>query len=319
LPKVALFLLMMTRVITSGPKIDKLIWVIILAGGLYTGYDGWTAGPGRFVKGRLDELGGTDFRESSAVAAHLAAVAVITGARYLKSRSWLVKTVCVAAGGLAVNAIVMTGTRAAIVGLCVGAAVAPFLAPRKGRLKVCGYLVLGGLAAAALTNQQFWQRTETIVATGEEREASAEARLELWAAGFAMWQDNPQGVGAGSFYTVVGRYDPKYEGRDCHNTYIRCLAELGVPGIGLLAALIVNAFRTLRRASSLAVGTPLEHDVQWDSYGLMVALVVYLTAGIFMGLTYIEELWWFLSIPVCLERAALGARGLAPVGGASGA
>jgi O-antigen ligase len=122
-----------------------------------------------------------------------------------------------------------------------------------------------------------------------------------------MFADHPLGVGAGSFYTAVGSYDPLYVGRDCHNTYIRCAAELGFPGILVFLALIVNAFLMLRRIPSLALGTPIEKDIRWDCLGLQVAFVVYLTAGFFMGLTYLEEFWWFFCLPVCLERAARNA------------
>src|SRR5262249_36489040 len=207
-----------------------------------------------------------------------------------------------------VNAIILTQTRAAMLGLAAGAIAAPLLAPRGNRLRVCLYVVLGAVAAFSITNQAFWSRAETITASAEERDRSAASRFDLWKVGLEMWGDHPLGVGAGSFYTVAGEYDPQYAGRDCHNTYLRCAAELGVPGILLLLALIVNAFRTLRRAARLAAGTSVEQPIRWDCYAFQLALVAYLTAGIFMSVPYVEEFWWFLCLPVCLERSALGAR-----------
>jgi hypothetical protein len=313
MPKVALFLFMLTNTCSKYKNINIILWILILAGGLYTGYDGYTATPGRFVKGRLDAIGGIDFRESSQAAAHLIMVGVIAGIYFLKTPNWKAKTICLVSGAFTVNAVIMTQTRAAMIGLAVCMPFALLWAPRKHRITIAAYLVLGIIGFFSLTNKTFWSRAETI-SDAAEKDDSATSRLDLWNAGIQMGLEHPLGVGAGSYYSVIGSYNARYRGRDCHNTYIRCFAELGVPGTLLFAAVIINAFLMLRRIPRLAEGTPIARDIELDCYGLRVALVAYLTAGIFMGLTYIEELWWFLSLPVCLERAAIGAgRDLATV------
>jgi hypothetical protein len=306
--KVAIFALMMTHILVRYREANRALWLLVLVGGLYLGLDGYLAPEDRYVNGRLDRLGGTDFRESSTVAAHLVFVSALTGALFLKSRQWWRKLGLVVAGAFSVNALILTQTRAAMLALAAGGVIAPFLAMRGRRLRVSAYVLLGALGALALINKEFWLRAETLTVGVEELDQSAASRLDVWEAGLQMFYDHPLGVGAGSFYTAVGSYNPAYAGRDCHNTYIRCLAELGVPGILVFLALIVNAFRTLRRIPALAAGTPVEESLQWDCFGLQVALVAYLTAGFFMGLTYVEEFWWFICMPVCLERAARNAR-----------
>jgi hypothetical protein len=308
IPKVAFFVFLMTNLVVRYSLVRSLFWLLVLVGGLYLGWDGYTANQNRFVNGRLDNLGGADFAESSAVGAHLTFISVITGVLFLRSRRWWQKVLCLATGAFTVNAIVLTQTRAAFLALIVVAVSAPLFVMREQRLRILLYLALGAAGLFYLANEHFWSRIKTISASEEGRERSAESRFELWEAGFRMWQESPMGVGAGSFYTCVGRFDPRYVGRDCHNTYIRCLAELGVPGACLFIALIANAFLTLRRAARTAAGTSVEVDIRWDCFGLQIALIGYLVAGIFMGLTYIEEMWWFLCLPVCLERSALNAR-----------
>jgi O-antigen ligase len=308
MPKVALFVLLMTHIMVRYQDFTKLWWLLILVGGLYVGWDAFTATdtPSRFVHGRLDILGGADFNEANTGATHLAFVCVLAGCQFLKDKRWIAKGLCLATGVFGVNAIIMTQSRSALVGLGVGSIAAVSLAPRKYRSRLCLGLAIAALGAFSLTNDYFWQRASTISVNTEE--ASAASRFDLWKAGLAMWMDYPMGVGAGSFYTVVGRYNPAYIGRDCHNTYIRCASELGVLGILCLMALIYNAFVTLRRVNRLAYGTRLEQDVTWDSYALQVGLLVFLVPGMFIGLTYIEETWWILALPVCLERAVLHAR-----------
>lgn len=308
MPKVAIFVLMMGRTLVGYKEVRSAFFLLILLGGLYIGLDAFTASPSRFVKGRLDALGGTDFRESSAAAAHLSLVAFLIGACFLHMRQWWLKGICLVAGAFTINAIILTQTRAAMLGLLAGGLAAPLLARKGERRRLLCWGVLAVLAMLAITNEQFWSRADTLTVDAEQRDRSAASRFELWSAGFTMWKDHPLGVGAGSFYSVVGEYDPAYVGRDCHNTYIRCMAELGVPGICLFAALIVNAFRTLRRAARLAADTEAEQEIWATCYGLQLGLIAYFVGGIFMGLTYIEGAWWFLCLPVCLERSARNAR-----------
>jgi O-antigen ligase len=305
--KVAIFVLMMTHVLTRAKEMDVAYWFLVLIGGLFLGLDAYMASESRFVHGRLDQLGGADYRESSTVGAHLAFVGALAGALFLKSRAWWKKVICVVAGMFTINALILTQTRAAMLGLLAAAFAAPFLAMRGQRLRICLYLLLGLGGAYALTNNAFWERAETISSRIEDLDRSAASRIDLWEAGLMMARDHPFGVGAGSFYTVIGSYDAAYAGRDCHNTYIRCVAELGIPGFLVFLAIIINAFRILRRVPSLAAGTPVEHSLRWDCFGLQLALIAYLTAGFFMGLTYLEEFWWFICLPVCLERAARNA------------
>ena len=302
--KVAFFVLMMTHILVRYRDATVAYWFLVIVGGMYLGIDAYLAPENRYVHGRLNLLGGTDFRESSTVGAHLAFVATLAGLLFLKSQRWWHKVALIVAGAFTINAIILTQTRAAMLALLAGGISAPLLAMKGQRQRVCKYLVLGALCGLALVNKEFWTRAETMTVGADELDDSAASRLDLWLAGLEMFRDHPLGVGAGSFYTAVGSYDSRYAGRDCHNTYIRCAAELGVPGILIFLALIVNAFLMLRRIPLLALGTAIEKDLRWDCFGLQVAFVVYLTAGFFMGLTYLEEFWWFICLPVCLERAA---------------
>jgi hypothetical protein len=301
--KVAVFLLMLMRVVSNYSSFVTVLWVVILSGGLYTGYDAYTAPLGRYNQGRLDVLGGIDFRDSSLVSCNLVVVAILTGAQYLKSRNWKSRAICVVAWGLTVNAIILTQTRAAVLALGSAVVAAPFLAPRGNKLRITSYVLAALVAGLSLTNESFWNRTESITASQEDRDPSAAGRLLLWSAGLRMGFDNPLGVGAGSYGSVVGNYDPSCAGRDCHNTYISCFAELGVAGILLFVLLFVNAFHILSRVQTLAAGTAIEQQVNWDCYGLRLAFIASLTFGVFGTLTYVEYFWWYLSLPVCLERA----------------
>src|SRR5262249_54636671 len=123
--KVAIFVLMMTHVLTRAKEMDAAYWFLILVGGLLLGLDAYMASESRFVHGRLDQLGGADYRESSTVGAHLAFVGALAGAVFLKSREWWKKLICMVAGAFTVNALILTQTRAAMLGLLAGGLAAP--------------------------------------------------------------------------------------------------------------------------------------------------------------------------------------------------
>ena len=70
--------------------------------------------------------------------------------------------------------------------------------------------------------------------------------------------------------------------------------------------LICNAFWTLRgvRRRAASFPEPAASDLQMLSLGLTLSLCVLLTSGMTSSVTYAEYFWWFLALPVCLQRAA---------------
>jgi len=148
------------------------------------------------------------------------------------------------------------------------------------------------------------QRSALEQSVRAEADSSATARLLVWEVAYRMFIDHPLGAGAANFRPMVASYDPSAARRDAHNTYLRCAAELGIPGITILASLVLNAYLYLHRARRLAGTCPAADEVHWRAYALGVSLFIMLICGLFMSQTYVEEFWWFLALPVCLVRAA---------------
>jgi O-antigen ligase len=118
-----------------------------------------------------------------------------------------------------------------------------------------------------------------------------------------MVSDHPLGVGEGNFKNVIFRYNPDDPGRDTHNTFLRCLAELGIQGGIIFVLLIANAFRMLFSIKINIQDLPNKEDFVWHIYALQLALIIYLSAGMFITQTYIEELYWLLMFPLFLKRS----------------
>ena len=225
--KVMVFGLMLTHVVTDAKKLRALLWTLVVCT-LILGLQAYTAARPR---GRLESVGGVDFSESNFLAAFLGAMLPLVGVLFLQT-GWAGKLLCLGTGAFAANAIVLTRSRGALVGIALGLIPAILLAPKKLRLTIgAGMLVAGlGVLYVSLPDAGFMQRMKSITLSSEERDESSQQRLDLWETSLVMVKDHPLGIGPGNFFQVVGRYRPDLEGRDTHSTYFRCLTELGIPG-----------------------------------------------------------------------------------------
>jgi O-antigen ligase len=303
LTKVIIFVMMMTHVVTTRRRLDWLLWTLVI-GALVLGWEAYWTPRSHYARGRLEGVGGPDFSEANFFAAFMAAMLPIIGVQFLRS-PWPGKLLCAVTGAFTFNAIVLTRSRGAVIGLLAGVMMGLLLAPKGMRPRILLLAVLAGIGAYRLMDPQFIHRSSTIVAEGEERDRSAESRIEIWRAGLRMLADHPEGVGAGNFYQSIGRYSPAHAGRDAHNTLVRCSAELGMLGVLLFLGILVSAgYMTYRTTTAArALDSPAGQDLRLVAYGMAVSLTVLMTCGLTVTLLYTEATWWLLALPVCLARS----------------
>jgi O-antigen ligase len=301
--KLLFFTLLVTHVVTDLKKWNTLVWTLVFTA-FILGLDAYEMPRSAYEGGRLEGVGGPDFAEANFLGAYLGSMLPIIAMQFLRS-GWAGKAFCAVSGVFATNAIILTRSRAAALGVAAGALTAVVLAPRKYRLKMVAGLIVAAAGMFYLSDPQFLERTATISASQGERDASAQGRIETWETSLVMLKDRPWGFGAGNFQMVVGTYNPKFTNRDAHNTYVRCYTELGVQGMLVFGACVVNAFLVLRRVKREAMGLPQPYQDRliYASLGLAVGLAGYLVCGITGSLLYIESLWWLLALPVCLARS----------------
>lgn len=301
--KVILFALMLSHVATNTKNLHWVIWVLVL-GAMVLGMQAYDTPRQAFFQGRLETVGGPDFRDANHLAGFLGAMLFFIGAQFLRS-GLAGRSVCFVAGAFAAEAIVRTRSRGAMIGVMGGAMVAFFLAPKKHRSKVLVGIILAAMGGFYLSDTQFRSRAMTIKRSEADRDASAQSRLEIWSGGGKMLSANPMGVGIGNFYQNIGRYAPMHRGRDAHSTFVRCACELGVLGITVFILLVANAVRILIGIIKRTRVMPEKYGkhILWMSYGSLTALAALLTYGLTGTAIYMEALWWMLVMPVCLSRA----------------
>jgi putative inorganic carbon (HCO3(-)) transporter len=331
LVKVAVFMLLLVRCVRR-PAEQMLVMLAWIFGVAYIGYQAY-GGTGYVAGGRLTAgLGGPDFAESSGLAVHLVASLPILGAMFFTARSWWVRLLLMAAGTLAVNAIIMTRTRNAVFGLLAMALLALFWLPRGYRLK--GLLAMGAAALAGLqlTDPGWWARMRTI--RDYQRDPSAAGRLVYWQAAWELALQEPFGIGLGQFESRVQEYTPHEPSpHSAHNTFLECLAETGFPGALLFTATVLAALLALgrlRRRSSefpsdLTVHLwwlPVRFHLAWQAMALQCALVGYLACGMFTTRLWAEGFWILIACSCsllnvaahlrCASRSGLAAAGVEP-------
>lgn len=300
--KVMVFTLMLTHVVTTRRNLDKLLWTLVL-GSMILGMQAWSKPYRAFQGGRLEGVGGPDFSEANFFGAFMVTVLWIIGVQFLRA-NWQGKLLCFLAGGFTANAVVLTRSRSAMVGLVAGGLMAILSAPKRVRALVLIGILIAGSGFLYLTDEQFLHRVNTIVAPHNERDSSAQSRIELAKAGLKMWLDHPLGVGPGNFYQNIGSYIPEYAGKDAHNTYIRCLTETGILGFTIFCLILGTAFWLTYQTTSHAHVLPAheEYDIRVLAFGTRCALASTLACCLTISLTYVEFIWWFLMLPVCLDR-----------------
>ncbi len=310
--KMMIFVFCLTRLTATRKNYTIIMWALVL-GSLYIGYDAWTAPRGSFeTSGRLEHVGGPDFRHSSGLAAHMAAMLPLLAAVFMTCKSWMARLVVGTAGALTVNTIVLCRTRSAFIGLFVGGIVAILLAPKRHRMKTVATLVIALSCAYTLTDSHYWDRMMTlnspnIVSTDQ----SATIRIEIWKSAFEIIREHPLGVGIGNFEPTIARVNPTLGSRAAHNSFILCWAELGIQGLVLFLIIVIGAMVQSWQCKRWAMKTSDPKWVQYMSYGLILSLTVSITTQMFTERLYTEAFWWILAFPGCLKRVILGEMAMA--------
>lgn len=312
LAKILIFVLIMIRCVRTPADYQLVIYAWML-GVFYIGYQAW-GNVGVRDAGRLSAgLGGADFAESSDLAVHLVASLPFIGAAFFMARRWVGRFCALAVGALAMNTIILTRTRNVVFGMAAMAAAMVTMLPRGYRIKGWAAVAAGGLLAIYLTDAAWWDRMYTIA--HYKQDAAAMDRLRFWGAAIEMAHDHPFGIGAGNFQERVLDYVPGLAVvRSAHNTYLECLAELGVPGFCTLMLIIAVTMVRLRAlARSVARDCPQE-TVQigvfeagfhfgWHVAALRAGLVGYLVCALFTTRLWTEDFWMLLAMAVCLANA----------------
>ncbi len=180
-------------------------------------------------------------------------------------------------------AVLATMTRAVWIAFAVSSVVVGFRLVKRRLLAVCTLLAVAGLVVGlAISLSDHSLKTALWDRTGER--GPVEARLAVYDAGWAMFQERPlSGWAAGGMYAELARRMEGYHLRTfyVHNTYLALLVEFGVPGLALYGVLFFNLFRLSWHGPPGESGPVASLRKVWP-----ILLSVYLFNAFFVDMAY---------------------------------
>jgi probable O-glycosylation ligase (exosortase A-associated) len=168
----------------------------------------------------------------------------------------------------------------------------------------CAALVFFTYFASASFRSEYTERTQSI--STYEEDSSAVGRLQAWTTSWRVFLDYPvTGVGPNNLRLVYQRYAPAGVTRVSHNTYLQLLAENGLPGFLLFAALIAATLLQQQRLTRR--GEP--EWVQVYARMLQISLLGFLVGATFLNRAFFDLVYHLIALTVCLGLAARAADG----------
>jgi O-antigen ligase len=278
-------------------------------------YLGWLAF-GKTISGRLEGMGGPGIGDANTFGTHVSTAAFFAAALLLRGGRYI-RLMVIATIPFILNAMILTQSRGAFLGLVAGGIAILALKPPQLRKSV--FFGLGSLAVVLflmLSPPEFIERLQSIVSTAskEERDSSANTRLALAEAQLKIAKKHPFGAGhRGTRVLSMNYLDEEFltanrhgEGlaRSSHNTYLAVLVDQGLPGLLLYGLLILWIVRSLWMIRSLDdKGLPFELACYRMALGGALALV--LAAGIFSNYFKAEVMIWCIALLASLRELSL--------------
>jgi putative inorganic carbon (hco3(-)) transporter len=274
---------------TTRERVDQLIWVVVLAIGVWGVKGGiWSVLTGGTV--RIHGPEGTAIGDNNDFGLALIIILPLMFYKWQCTENHHIRHGLIIMAILVITAALCTYFRGALVGLCAMGTVTWFRS--RAKLVMGVLIVFVGLTAYAFVPPQWFNRMESIETY--EQDGSAMARIYMWQVELQIAEAHPfVGGGFKAATAWPEMVNPLLHGiprmpvgRDMHSIYVNALSEHGWIGLALFLTIAgcswINCSLLIRQSR----GRP---DLAWANLlGRMAqaTLIGYLTAGAFLSQTY---------------------------------
>jgi probable O-glycosylation ligase (exosortase A-associated) len=271
-----------------------MLWLIVLAQG-YVGFEMNLA----YLRGY--NLAGEGFAgmDNNCFGVSLVSSVGPAIALGLGARKWYERLLCIIATGFIIHTTLLTFSRGAMVGLLVVGGMAFVIMPK--RPKYLAAIALALLLAIRFTGPQLMERYASAFAESDQRDGSAESRLDLWRDCLRLAEEQPIfGVGPANF-SVVASSIGWTEGKQAHSVWMQTLAETGFPGVTLLVLFFGLTVLKLWPIARMKQTEETRYQIAIAT-GIITSIVGFMVAGQFVSLAGLEIPYYMAMIGVVLLK-----------------
>lgn len=276
--KIVLAFLVGITMFSSRDQVRFFAWLVVVS----QGYVAYEMNAAYFFEGynRASEEG--LFGDNNAMAINM--VTSLGPAVFLgfDTKKWWQKGVAFGFAALMLHTVILTFSRGGILSLIATGITIVILMPK--RPAYLAVVVLAALLSFRLMGAEVTERFMTTFASEDERDSSAQSRLDLWQDALLVVKTYPiAGLGPRHWPFVAAEFGWP-PGKEVHSLWLQTAAELGVPGVSLLLA-----FYLVAAMKGLALGYRMKGKPE-AVYGLYVCsgLIGFVFAAQFVTLEGLE-------------------------------
>jgi len=301
-----LFFLIFLLEVNSIKRLKTIIFIITIATFLYSVF-GLTKGS--FSSGRFFIYG--EMFDSNDIAYVLLSLFPLCFFYIVHKEGILKKVLAITAIGASIVLILLTGSRAGIIGLITLFLLILFTKFEKIRWSYKIAFLIAFFALYLIYEDKInVERYMTLTEIESDYNVSDElGRMQIWKRAYQLILENPlTGVGANCFPMALGylRQElsliPRWQA--AHNSYIQIITETGLIGFMLFLSLIISSIRSFLRIKNLKVITKEASELKTIGGLLFLGFIVQLITAFFLSQGYSMFFTLFFALSATLSKLA---------------
>ena len=267
--KFVLLLILIFMVVKTKSDL-KIVMIALLLGAAYIGYEVTVNERGYIDANRLEGIGAPGAKSANHFASLMVTVMPLVAPFFLVGKL-KEKILAIVAAPFILNVILLCNSRGAFLAAIASGIVFLASAPKDIRGKATKLIIAGSFATFLLMGDaRILDRFATTFVAEDERDNSAQSRIDFAKAGLAMVGDYPLGGGGDGFKKVHGvKYLRKLgisdEAHAIHNGYVNEACEWGIQGILLRGGLFALAMLATWEVLKFPKNESLEDDESNDA------------------------------------------------------
>lgn len=221
-------------------------------------------------------------------------------------------------------------SRGGFMGLASVGAYCWYRSPKK--LNALVVLLVAVVFMVALAPETYWDEIASSGSDETVNKGTGAERLYTWGIGMDMFFGNPIiGVGQSNFPWTFDEYQGtrtfqgrSIAGRQAHSAWVTLIAELGLAGIVIIGAMLLQCYKDLKlvRTSLSPVRSGQKHgqtvqvgeDIRvYLARAMEGSLIGFIVSGVFISILWYPSLWIMLGLVVALRNISEKQSGVAPL------